>query len=126
MIKEERKLATQSLCLTQDNLNIWVEGVSLNMTSIHVTDPDLSLTYYVADFDGSKYHIKHSGMFNDVFLRTAKKKPKIVRDLLKFHYQAKQEYDVFNEFKVNVNCFKRKVNIYTRKTINKAKFKLLV
>lgn len=126
MVKEEKKLPTQSLYLTQDNLNIWVEGVSLNVTSIYVTDPDLSLTYYVADFDGSKYHIKHSGIFNDVFLRMAKKKPKIVRDLLKFHNLAKQEYDVFNEFKVNVNCFKRKVNVYTRKTINKAKFKLLV
>jgi DNA polymerase elongation subunit (family B) len=126
MLKEERKLPKQSLHVTNDCLNIWVEAISQNITTIHVTDPDLSLTYYVADFDGSKYHIKHSGMFNDVFLRTVKKKPKIMRDLLLFHYKSRKDIDVFDDFKISVNCLKRKVNIYTKKTINKAKYKLFL
>jgi hypothetical protein len=111
----------KSLFFTEDRLNIWVTSVTPHITSIHVTDPELCVTYDIADFDGAKYHIKHDGQFNDSFIRAAKRRPQIVRDLLKFHRDAKNDADGFDDLKIRMNCFKRRVSIYTKKTLNKTK-----
>jgi hypothetical protein len=124
MIKEQQKLPNKSLFFTDERFNIWIETVSKNVTAINVTDPDLSLTYHIADFNGTKYEVKNKEIFNYVFIRSAKKRPQLIRDLLKFHNETQKDLDVFDEMKTNMNIFKRKVNIYTKKTINKAKYKL--
>jgi hypothetical protein len=112
--------ATKNLYITSDRFNIWIESVHKGLTAIYVTDPDLLLTYHVADFDGSKYQIKNQGMFGKL-IQSCKIKPQVIRDLIKFHSTSKQELDVIDDLKIRMSCFKRRFSIYTKRNINKTK-----
>lgn len=125
-MKIEQNTQIKTLYTTDDRYTIWVKSIPSSITVINVTDNELSLTYYVADFDGSKYDIKNKNIFNNIFIRSAKKRPQLVRDLMKFHNENVNNIKTFNSMKHHTNCFKRKVNIYTKKTINKVKNKLSV
>ena len=124
MKQEQQNTPRTTLYITNDRYSIWVESVSNSITAINITDIELSLTYHIADFDGGKYYVKNRNVFGTVFIREAKKRPQLIRDLLKFHTQVRKEPDFFNEIIKNSNGLKRKVNIYTRKTINKVKLRL--
>jgi hypothetical protein len=110
----------KSLYFTEDRFSIWVESIKIGLTSIYVTDSELSLTYYVADFDGAKYQVRNQGMFGKV-IESSKKRPQLVRDLIKFHSTSRQELDVIDDLKIRMSCFKRRFSVYTKKTISKTK-----
>lgn len=107
------------LFLTNLGLNITVVASEPNKTTIQVKDPDLKVTYDVADFDGSKYVIKHFNKFNDIFIKTAKVRPQLIRDLLKFHHENNKTNDTLNDLRIRFYCFKRRVSIYIKRKILK-------
>jgi hypothetical protein len=111
---------TKSLYFTEDRFNIWAESIRVGLTSLYVTDSELSLTYYVADFDGCKYHVRNQNMFGKI-IESCKKRPQVIRDLIKFHATCRQELDVIDDLKIRMSCFKRRFSVYTKKTINKTK-----
>ena len=115
---------SKSIFHTEDGLTVWITSNVPDTTSIMVTDHQFSITYNVADFDGCKYEIKHFGKFNDVFLKSAKKRPQMIRELLKFHKTVCAGIDGIDELKVMFRCFKRRVSIYTKKTFKHTKLKL--
>ena len=112
----------KSLHVTEDNYHIWIQPIIHGTTAIFVTDSETSVNYYVADFNGFKYSIKHKIIFNNVFLKSAKQKPKIIRDLLKFHYTSCEQVDVIKDLKLRFKCFSRRISVYSRKKINKLKY----
>lgn len=122
MEKEHQDNNIKFIHTTKDNnYSIWVKCVNKDTTSIFVTDPNMSVTYYIADFDGSKYHIKHSNMFNEIFLKSIKKKPSIIKNLLNSHGKSNIDSDYIYDLKLRITCFKRRLSIYTKKTIRKTK-----
>ena len=118
-----QKWDSRSLQSTEDTLNLWIGCSGPDTTTIYVTDPELSVTFDVADFDGGKYIIKHFGKFNDVFVKECKKRPQIVREVLKFHKHNKTYYysDGLDDLKLRFSCFKRRFSIYVKKTMRKTK-----
>ena len=81
---------THTLHLTDDGImQIWLSFSNGENCEINVSDLVSHITYHVAEFNGSKYNIKNMQYFNDVFIKCAKKRPQIVRDLLK-EFQIRQ------------------------------------
>jgi hypothetical protein len=117
------KLESKSLQFTEERLSLWIGCSGPDTTTIYVTDPELSVTYDVADFDGGRYIIKHFGKFNDVFVKESKKRPQIVREVLKFHKHNNAYYysDGLVDLKLRFSCFKRRFSIYVKKTVKKTK-----
>jgi hypothetical protein len=108
------------LYFSEDNLDVKVESIDIGLTYIYIVDSQLSTTYHVADFNGSKYDIKNKIMFSR-FIELCKKRSIIIRDLLKFHSTCRNEIDVIDDLKIRINCFRRRFSIYTKKKINKTK-----
>jgi hypothetical protein len=125
MVREQQNIINKTLYITDDRYTIWVQSISVSITVINITDSELSLTYCVADFDGSKYEIKNRNIFNTIFIRAAKKRPQLIRDLIKFHSESRKGSDLFDNVLFNTSGLKRKINVYRKKTINKVKSKLL-
>ncbi len=109
---------TKLLSVSEDGYRIWLTTEPGGFTSITAHDEELSLTHYMAEFDGNKYHIKNPVKFNDIYVKTAKKKPKIIRSLLMFHNNLQKEPDFFGDFKLTLGCFKRKIRIYIKRNFN--------
>lgn len=95
--------------------NIWVESISNYVTRINVTDVDNSVTYHIADFNGSKYQIKHNTIFNNVYIKTAKNNKKIIKQLLNFHGGFCDDDVITNDLKIKLSCLCRRITIYIKK-----------
>jgi hypothetical protein len=105
-------------------MHVWISSAEPKSCDIHVSDCVSNVTYNVAEFDGYKYRIKNEQYFNDVFVRSAKLKPQIVRDLLKFLHEQNSRTNEFDNFKIKFSCFKRRIYIYMFRKINKTKHML--
>jgi hypothetical protein len=123
---EQQNMQYKTLYTTDIGYIIWVRTTPNLTTVINITDNDLSLTYCVADFDGSKYEIKNKNIFNNIFIRATKKRPQIIRDLIKFHIENRNNTEIFNFIDYNTKCVKRKIRVHTKRTINKLKNKFLI
>jgi hypothetical protein len=124
MSKEEQKNINKILYFMDDKYTIWVEIQPNNILSINVTDIDLSLTYNVADFSGAKYRVKNENAFNTIFVRAAKKRPQLIRDLMEFYNENNIETNILMRIKDNFGYMRRKTNVYTRKMVNRVKRKI--
>lgn len=120
----EKLKHTKSLYLYQDMMHLWISSAEPKSCDIHVSDCVSNITYNVAEFDGYKYKIKNEQYFNDVFVRSAKLKPQIVRDLLKFLNDQNSRASEFDDFRIKFTCFRRRFYIYVIRKINKTKHML--
>jgi hypothetical protein len=117
----EKFKRTKSLYLFEDMMHLWISSAGYKCVDIHVSDSISNVTYNVAEFDGYRYTIKNMQYFNDVFVKSAKIKPQIIRDVLKFIYEQNKRVDELDDFKIKFNCFRRRIYIYIFRQINKTK-----
>lgn len=83
---------------TTDNeqYEIWVEVINEMLFSLFITDSVNHVTYEIADFDGTKYHIKNKKHFDNDFVYYCKRNPEIIDNLMKFIFEKRKYYDEIN------------------------------
>lgn len=98
---------------------IWVSRQNDGLFNIYATD-NINLTrYHLATFDGAKYDIKNFSKFNELFIKTTRSKPTMLRILNTFVKNNGRDYD--DDFSMSLIRFKRWVNIYIRRKSYKLK-----
>jgi hypothetical protein len=102
-------------------MDIHISARSKNHCDIFATDSVTGTKYHIATFDGATYSIKHERYFNDVFIKAAKDRPNIHRELMKIFETQRLLNDDLGVLKLSFDCFKRRFHIFISKKIKKTK-----